>query len=478
MNKTENNRIDSPFARLKRGSYWYLLWENFYTAREILTRKNGRLHSMYLSARTQSLLVFIALSFIGWTAYSVISIPHYRYQAYLAGGKLLEVEAVYQSRVADLQQKQEALEARLELAKDRFSKITKEMEERHDYLISLIIRSDKMEADIEERRAQEQAAHTEITPGKRKKKKAGKQSNILFPFEDSDPVELSARPADYSAGSFRIEELEPVGFSSYRKDFHMTGVLAGTGDEHLDSAIPRLEMMDREQQIVLHHIDEDLQNRLQSHEEAVVLMGVFDIDRLLDRVARAPAEEQAVGGPFVPIDPPSAVRPAVVQEGSGRQRGRVDALMTRLDRISHLLTKLPLMPPVKPYFVTSGYGPRIDPFTQKWALHEGIDLAGKGNDEVYATLDGEITSAGPSINYGNLIEINHGNGVTTRYGHIKGIKVKPGDTVKRGEPIALIGGVGRSTGDHLHYEIMIDGKRYDPWKFFEASKHVFQITEK
>jgi murein DD-endopeptidase MepM/ murein hydrolase activator NlpD len=115
--------------------------------------------------------------------------------------------------------------------------------------------------------------------------------------------------------------------------------------------------------------------------------------------------------------------------------------------------------------VSSLYGKRIDPFTGKQEHHKGVDISSKEGSSILAVADGVVTLSGERTGYGQLVEINHGNGYVTRYGHNKQNLVKVGNTVRKGEVIALMGSTGRSTGPHVHIEVMHDGKQLDPSKF-------------
>jgi len=115
--------------------------------------------------------------------------------------------------------------------------------------------------------------------------------------------------------------------------------------------------------------------------------------------------------------------------------------------------------------LSSKYGKRIDPFTGKQEHHKGIDIASKEGSSILAVADGVVTWSGERTGYGKLVEINHGNGYVTRYGHNKQNLVKAGDMVRKGEAIALMGSTGRSTGPHVHIEVMRNGKQVNPNKF-------------
>jgi murein DD-endopeptidase MepM/ murein hydrolase activator NlpD len=121
--------------------------------------------------------------------------------------------------------------------------------------------------------------------------------------------------------------------------------------------------------------------------------------------------------------------------------------------------------PVEDGWLSSRYGKRNDPFTGKQDFHNGLDFAGKKGSEVIAVGDGVVSWAGKKSGYGQLIEINHGNGYSTRYGHNQSHMVRVGDTVKKGQQIALMGSTGRSTGPHVHFEVLRDGKKVNPSGF-------------
>jgi murein DD-endopeptidase MepM/ murein hydrolase activator NlpD len=121
--------------------------------------------------------------------------------------------------------------------------------------------------------------------------------------------------------------------------------------------------------------------------------------------------------------------------------------------------------PIKRGWLSSYYGIRQDPFNGQPAIHKGIDFAGKENADIIATASGVVSWAGERYGYGNLIEINHGGGIKTRYGHNKEILVQVGDVVTKGQVIAKMGSTGRSTGPHVHYEILKNDRQINPLKF-------------
>lgn len=174
--------------------------------------------------------------------------------------------------------------------------------------------------------------------------------------------------------------------------------------------------------------------------------------------------EGPVGGPFIPVKPPQAGASTFE-----RQLYRINVARAQIDRYTHTLVAVPVRKPIiGEVDMSSPFGMRMDPFLGRPAVHTGIDLRGDTGEPVRATATGRVTIAGREGGYGNMVEINHGNGLASRYGHLSQINVKVGQFVRIGETIGRIGSTGRSTGPHLHYETRVNGEAVDPQKFLRA----------
>lgn len=170
---------------------------------------------------------------------------------------------------------------------------------------------------------------------------------------------------------------------------------------------------------------------------------------------------EAMGGPYIPV--------------SADAEPRFKDLFVSWKKLATLqaaVASIPAYVPVKDYHYTSGFGVRYDPFNGNSAMHAGIDMAGAMGEPIYASADGTVLQAGRSNGYGNLVELSHGKGIDTRYGHLSAILVHPGDQVHQGQLIGRMGSTGRSTGTHLHYEIRIDGRAVNARPFLDASAYV------
>ncbi len=146
------------------------------------------------------------------------------------------------------------------------------------------------------------------------------------------------------------------------------------------------------------------------------------------------------------------------------QKLDLETLISQLEEKRNILASSPTIKPTKGW-VTSKFGYRISPFTNKRVFHSGLDIANKAGTEIVATADGKISFTGSRHNYGKMVKIDHGYGVFTHYAHLNKILVKPGQRVKRGQTIALMGNTGRSTGPHLHYEVVVNNVPVNPAKY-------------
>lgn len=149
-----------------------------------------------------------------------------------------------------------------------------------------------------------------------------------------------------------------------------------------------------------------------------------------------------------------------------------------LDQVEQGAIAIPSAMPAEGTNFTSGFGVRSDPFQRRAAMHAGVDLAGPVGTRIYATADGTVSRSQWVNGYGNLVEIDHGRGIQTRYGHLSKALVSPGQKVRRGDLIALMGSTGRSTGSHLHYEVRLNGKAVNPVPFMQTNEYLIALQRR
>jgi murein DD-endopeptidase MepM/ murein hydrolase activator NlpD len=193
---------------------------------------------------------------------------------------------------------------------------------------------------------------------------------------------------------------------------------------------------------------------------------VADVGLSAERLA-ASAPAKAQGGPFIPVtvDPKAGPFEATL--------ARLQPQIMQVERLRHVVASLPLRRPMPAeYEQTSSFGYRLDPFTRGPALHSGIDFRAETGTQVRAASGGRVITAEYSGGYGNMVEIDHGAGLSTRYGHLSAILVEEGQVLAAGAVLGRVGSTGRSTGPHLHYETRIDGDAVDPTRFLKAGQRL------
>jgi len=218
-----------------------------------------------------------------------------------------------------------------------------------------------------------------------------------------------------------------------------------------------LDQVERRQMAALRSAEESIESRVRRMRGVINDLGL-DMGQL-----EAATPRSGVGGPFVPVKLPADAGPFE------RQLQRINVSRVQMQRLNATLALVPYRKPViGEVEFTSGFGVRSDPFLGRPAMHTGLDFRAASGDPVRVTANGKVASSGWAGGYGRMVEIDHGNGLSTRYGHLSEINVKVGDVVKIGQVIGAVGSTGRSTGPHLHYETRIDGDAVDPQKFLRA----------
>ncbi|MEG3125713.1 M23 family metallopeptidase [Sphingomonas sp. GB1N7] len=220
-----------------------------------------------------------------------------------------------------------------------------------------------------------------------------------------------------------------------------------------------LEKIERRQVVLAVQARRVVEQRIAMTTQKVSRLGVA-----AKRLAKMPA----MGGPFEAADS----NEASVDLQADQQFRSLFMTWKKLDSLEQSVIAIPSAQPVERLSFTSNYGVRADPFRGTAAMHAGVDIPGPVGTPIYATADGYVDRAERSGGYGNLVEIDHGKGIQTRYGHLSKILVAPFTRVKRGQLIALMGSTGRSTGPHLHYEVRIDGHAVNPVPFLQTADYL------
>ncbi|MZR30939.1 M23 family metallopeptidase [Sneathiella litorea] len=232
----------------------------------------------------------------------------------------------------------------------------------------------------------------------------------------------------------------------------------------------RLTKMSMENKDLIARIHDRTNESVMALREIIVLTGL-DPEKLLGAEA-----DIGLGGPFLAVTPSANLLDT--EQDYYAQTQKMEASLARWESLQTLLNQLPLARPVDVGYITSSFGKRRDPMSKRTAFHSGVDIAGPKNSKVLATAPGVVTFAGRNGAYGNMVTIDHGRGFQTRYAHMKKVLVKNGQKIEYRTEIGVMGSTGRSTGRHVHYEIMYEGEHQDPVNFIKAGRYAFKATPK
>jgi multidrug efflux pump subunit AcrA (membrane-fusion protein) len=288
----------------------------------------------------------------------------------------------------------------------------------------------------------------------------------------SDPaVTGSIKPPARNGASppQRSGPLKPSPLSDATKLDPTTGRLTLTGSDNVEGRLAgmqaSLDRVDARQRALLGVLEESYRSKAQRMRGVLADLGVDT-----KKIAPPPKPQSGVGGPFVAALPPFNAT------NFDRQLYAVKFARAEIEQLSRSLISVPVRKPLLgDTEIMSGFGVRIDPFLSRPAMHTGLDIRAEVGDPVQVTANGTVTAAGWSGGYGKMVEVDHGNGFATRYGHLSEIEVKVGQQVKIGQSLGKVGTTGRSTGPHLHYETRIDGEAVDPQKFINAGGKLAEV---
>ena len=450
--------------------------------RQIYIRSEGRVQFFTFGATLQATLSGLALIFLGWVAFATVNVifkdriiasKDHRYQ---------QMRWADENRIADLQQSYDELNGALVAAEDRFKSKADELETKQDTVARLLGRKQAVDSTVAGLRGSsaETAAKTDDAapiahaagPGGPSDSVGndtpvpGGGSQLGVMPQNPDPQPRTGRPAK---ASFLDEAV-----SRFAATFFHAGQPAAARPlpnlpamRVLAAQTDRIERLSGAETSLLIGVDKEVTTR------------IADLQTILKRVGvdSNSLEQQAtggIGGPYIPVQ---AMRIDGIADGAFTSAYvGASAHEKELNALFAALNHVPLTTPVHgaQFEITSDFGARVDPFTRHLAFHPGLDFGGPWGATVGATAPGTVVWAGPRGGYGNMVEIDHGYGFRTRYGHLSAVLVRVGAKVAKGSPVGRLGSTGRSTGPHVHYEVWLADVVRDPSRFIEAGRHVLQ----
>ena len=277
---------------------------------------------------------------------------------------------------------------------------------------------------------------------------------------------IESLPASISKEAIKLEEQLESPVNQDKGEFHEPLVDEEPKNKHASLLTPitfaaRYERLNKYYEHNFALIDAQINKR---HDAILAMLKGAGLESALEQHLALGAQTSAQGGPLDVFDETKI---------PGQFLAIVDKLLL-LNNLENFLTELPnsLPLPAAKYYISSNFGLRKDPMNNRRAFHKGVDLAGWHKTEIFAPADARVLRAGKNGGYGNFIELEHKNGLVTRFGHLNKIKVKKGQTIAKNEVIGLMGSTGRSTSTHLHYEVLLDGKHVNPLKITKALSRV------
>jgi murein DD-endopeptidase MepM/ murein hydrolase activator NlpD len=453
--------------------------------RQIYIRSDGRVQFFTFGATLQATMAGLSLIFLGWVAFAsvnvifkdrIIASKDHRYQ---------QMQSTYENRVADLQFSYDELNGALVSAEDRFKAKADELQTKQETVAKFLNRKQAVDSllgttgqnpdggdNAEIPAAHDSGATDSLSadaPASDADSARSSGSVLTVMPQTAAPQPRTAKPA---RASFLDEAVGKLAGALFPKQAAHDEAASGKvpnlpAFRALQAQTDRVARLSGGETALLVGVDHELTGSISSVDEVLRRVG-------LDPQSTEVAAGGAVGGPLVPISEAhiDGISDATFTDAyvSASAHGQ------ELDTLYSVLRHVPLTTPVHgPGFErTSGFGARIDPFTRRISFHPGLDFAGPWGAIVAATAPGTVVWAGDRGGYGNLVEIDHGFGIKTRYGHLSSILIKVGAKVSKGSPIGRLGSTGRSTGPHVHYEVVLGDVQRDPSRFIEAGRHVLQ----
>jgi murein DD-endopeptidase MepM/ murein hydrolase activator NlpD len=485
-NVTDKGRLGMEGTLLERALAWT---HATFPERQIYIRSDGRVQFFTFGPVLQASMAALSLIFLGWVAFASVNVMFKDRIIVAKDHHYQQMQASYENRVADLQLSYDQLQGALVSAEDHFKSVADELQTKQQTVASLLSRNQTVDTTLARISGGTHGALT-ADPAIPRSQNPGAASDSVGSFAPSlegddalsgssvlsvmpDPAPAQPRTA-HTKASF-LEETVGRLAGAANALFHRASATRSYAAipnnpafRTLLAQTDRVRKMSTAETALLQGVDRQVVTRIAA------------VDLLLNRVGMNPSvfepggKGQAIGGPDVPVDDlriAGISDPAFVQAYAGASaHGR------ELDGLFAGLKHVPLTTPVHGlgFELTSDFGPRIDPFTHRVGFHPGVDFGGALGAPVQATAPGVVVFAGQRGGYGNLVEIDHGYGLHTRYAHLASLLVRVGAKVSKGTPVGRLGSTGRSTGPHVHYEVWLNNTLRDPSRFIEAGRHVLQ----
>lgn len=411
--------------------------------RDIVVRRRGTVSFVTMSRPVQMLFFGFLMAGVGW--FSHITVVYFGFHTILAGKD---------REIAKISNDNSVLSLRVTAMRNDISDVSGTLKRSHHHLVGLLAQNDQLRVEIDNIKQQLGGSESKRAAQLRRQKELMHQL-----------ARLEGNLQDSEKQSSRVTQTLDQTKSKLTATMIERSELAATRDglkQQVKVMEERIALLRDSHQTALIKVTRRTVRDIRKIEGIITKAGL-NVKSLLKGIN---PDAYAVGGPFVPASGSGSI----LDEG----QTALDRHLAHWEDLQKLIKNLPLVAPLNHYKLGSPYGRRKDPINNKWAMHKGADLSAKNRTPIFATAGGKIVYRGWKGRYGRLVEIDHGFGIRTRYGHMRRISVRRGQTVTVGQKIGQVGTSGRSTGPHVHYEIILNGKQINPLKFIEAGKDVFK----
>ena len=447
-------------------------FQRLFPHRQFYLRSRGSVQFFELSPTFQMTVAFVGLFVLGWVAYSSVVVIFKEQIITAKNQRYASMHAAYEGRISQMQLQYDELNGLLVLAEERFQNATRDLESKHRQLTALLMQKQAMDKQMRDvkRQVAVMEGYAGRTPQLAQATTTDGANTLVMEVADADSaVRQSRETQQYSdsaiasvAASLAPRSGSPGAKSTLAQNYVVRRI-AGLED--------RLKGIEKNQMTLLSELDESANGEIERMETVIGMTGLN-----VDQVVTTMGDRTGRGGPLIPLGTEARAGSDGLTDEFEKQFTVLAKRYDRLDSLTTALSRIPLVTPVASglYRLTSGFGYRVDPFTGRVAYHSGTDLAGEFGTPILVTAPGRVIAAERRGPYGLMVEVDHGHGIHTRYGHLQAALVKPGDFVQFRQRIALMGSSGRSTGPHCHYEVWFNSVVRDPIKFFEAGRYVYK----
>jgi murein DD-endopeptidase MepM/ murein hydrolase activator NlpD len=424
-------------------------FERFYPRFEILFRTDGKINHIKISKEAQMSMVIGIFVSVGWLIFASFSFLFNNEIVVAKDKQIITARMAYRGLLSEVNNYQ-----------TKFSELTTELSKNHGLMLNLVEKNATLQQNVKSavnKLETSKSSHKRILVARANLK--DKLSNIQIELKSLNNFNFSLK-GNLNSVETDLESALAERNSVLSKNKKLS--------QKLNKLKNNLNALNKSENETLQRLTEITKENIQEIHHVLKRAGI-NFKELIKFNGDIANKKTFRGGPFV----------AFKQTGTPQQELKsimynLNYHIKELSGLKKLMNRMPLSAPLNYFTLSSHFGKRRDPINKRWAVHTGLDFGGIKNSRVYATAPGKVFFAGRKGKYGKIVVIDHGYGLKTKYGHLNKVLVKRGENIKYRAKIGLMGSTGRSTGPHLHYEVLYKGKHQNPWHFIKAGRYVYK----